>query len=250
MLVVVAVGFIAYRHYRNTASGTSGVSSTGSSAVDPNAIDPNTGLTYGAEEQAAQAGLGAGASTNGTGAGGVGGGMSIGDLEGLLQSLQGLGTTNYYYGGGGSGADQTPTNTTGPGAGTTSQVAPFSYASPVQQASPLASPSAPSPAPTGGSSGPSGTGSTGGYGPPTASAPFGTIGGFAQYPIIADIANIPPSQNVPPPDISLNQVGTAPVTNYPIYQFGTPTITVTNPTISANPTGGSANKKQGVYAIH
>lgn len=125
MPVALAIGaviiFLVYRHYQaNAASSTSGTSSS-SNAPDPNAVDPNTGLTYGAEEQAATAALGGTGTGNGTGAGGAGGGLSVGDLEGLLQSLQGFqGSTNYYYGGGGSGANLTPTNNQ-PGNGAGSQ---------------------------------------------------------------------------------------------------------------------------------
>jgi hypothetical protein len=117
--VLALAGFLVYRHFKTgSSSTTSGTSS--SSAPDPNAIDPNTGLTYGAEEQAGLGSIAAGPSTNGTGTGGVGGeGLSVGDLEGLLTALQGFGgTTNYYYGGGGSGVNQTPTNPTGAGNGT------------------------------------------------------------------------------------------------------------------------------------
>lgn len=117
ILIVAAVAYLGYRHYKNSsASGTSGVSSTGSSAVDPNAVDPQTGLTYGAEEQAALGAQAGQPSTNGTGADGVGGGgMSLGDLEGLLTALQGFGGTSYYYGSGSGFSDQTPTNPAGPG---------------------------------------------------------------------------------------------------------------------------------------
>lgn len=111
--IVAVLGFLVYRHFKNNTSSTA--NSSGSSAspasIDPNAIDPNTGLTYGAEEQAGLAQVGGAPSTNGTGTGGVGDGLSISDLESLIQSLEG------FHNGGGNGPilnPPTPTLVTPP----------------------------------------------------------------------------------------------------------------------------------------
>jgi hypothetical protein len=51
--LIIGVG--VYFLYERYSSGSSSTSSTAASAaLDPNAIDPNTGLTYGAEESAAE----------------------------------------------------------------------------------------------------------------------------------------------------------------------------------------------------
>lgn len=123
--IVAVVGFLLYRHYKGQTS-TSGLASTSTISPDPNSIDPNTGLTYGAEEAAATGSVGSGASTLGSTDSGAGstGGLQLSDLASLLSAFQGLGTTNYYYGGGANGAGDTPTNTTGAGNGSTSQASP------------------------------------------------------------------------------------------------------------------------------
>lgn len=121
---VVAIGaFIIYRHYKNTGLTSGSSTGVGGSTVDPNAVDPTTGLTYGAEQQAGLNALGGGGSPNGSGTGGVGGsGLSLSDLESLFSLIQGSSTpgtvTNNYYG--------TPTNPDNPGAGTTSPVSGLS----------------------------------------------------------------------------------------------------------------------------
>lgn len=234
--LVAVVGYLLYRRAKSsTASGTSGTSSaSGSSAVDPNAIDPNTGLTYGAEEQAAQAGLGAGASTNGSGSGGAGGGLSVGDLEGLIQSLQGLGATNYYYGGGGSGAAPTPTNTTGPGAGTTNQYVPspspavpnsLSAYTPPPPTSPVVqsavSSVAKSAIPTGGSAGPDVVNGQDVIANSAGLAITGTNQFGGAIPTVAPYTSLPATQTSP-------------------YTTGG----------TANKSGYSANVKQGVFSVH
>lgn len=146
LLGTALILFLLYRHYHTAAGATSGTSSS-TSAPDPNAVDPNTGLTYGAEEQAGLSQIAGPPSTNGTGVGGAGGGLSVGDLEGLLSSLQGLGATNYYYGAGVT--PPTPTNPSGPGNASINQTPPPAVAQQTQTAPASGQPSAPNtPTPT------------------------------------------------------------------------------------------------------
>jgi len=80
--------FLVYRHYKSNAiSSTSGTSGA-TNPPDPNAIDPNTGLTYGAEETAGLNAMNP-VGVNGTGMQGTAGsnGFSVGDLESLLQTM-------------------------------------------------------------------------------------------------------------------------------------------------------------------
>jgi hypothetical protein len=95
-LVIAAVGIglvVAYIIYRRSQSGSS--SSSGSSGtttspgVDPNAVDPATGLTYGEEEALAQQDTGA--ATGGAGSGGSTGGTPTGSAGGAFAGAQAIG---------------------------------------------------------------------------------------------------------------------------------------------------------------
>ena len=52
-LILGVVGYFAYERYSAGSSSSSGTAST-TGILDPNAVDPNTGLTYGQEEAAAE----------------------------------------------------------------------------------------------------------------------------------------------------------------------------------------------------
>ncbi len=69
----VIFGVAGYLYLRNRSASSSSSSSTSptASVLDPNAVDPNTGLTYGQEEQAAMANSGLSATAGGAGGGGT-----------------------------------------------------------------------------------------------------------------------------------------------------------------------------------
>lgn len=67
-LILGVVGYFAYERYSASSSSSSGTAST-TGILDPNAVDPNTGLTYGEEEQAALNNNAEAASGGGTGGG-------------------------------------------------------------------------------------------------------------------------------------------------------------------------------------
>jgi hypothetical protein len=81
----VAIYFL-YRYYSNSAATASSSSPT-SQVLDPNAIDPNTGLTYGQEESAA---LNAGAAAGVPGSGGGSTGSIDTTSQGIDSFDQGL----------------------------------------------------------------------------------------------------------------------------------------------------------------
>jgi hypothetical protein len=66
-VIGVAAIYFWYRYQQSGSSSTTAANTPTGSVLDPNAVDPNTGLTYGQEESAA---LGAGAAANAPGAGG------------------------------------------------------------------------------------------------------------------------------------------------------------------------------------
>lgn len=83
--------YLLYRYYSNSSSSSSNVVSA--STLDPNAVDPNTGLTYGQEESAA---LNANAasvagSTGGAGSGGLTESSAQGQVSSLSQELTDFG---------------------------------------------------------------------------------------------------------------------------------------------------------------
>lgn len=79
-LLVGGVAYVVYRRY--SAGSSSSTSATTASTLDPNSVDPNTGLTYGQEEQAA---LNANAASLGGGSA-LGGGTSESGAQGTLGS--------------------------------------------------------------------------------------------------------------------------------------------------------------------
>jgi hypothetical protein len=67
-LIFGVAGYFVYARYKENSAATS---SSSTSTLDPNSIDPNTGLTYGQEEDSALSGMatsggGGGSSSNGT----------------------------------------------------------------------------------------------------------------------------------------------------------------------------------------
>ena len=91
-LILGVGGYMFYRYYKSGSSTTTGSSPTGT-VLDPNAVDPNTGLTYGQEESAA---MNANATSPATGSlGSSGGGTDTGStsgpsLTGELNDLQAI----------------------------------------------------------------------------------------------------------------------------------------------------------------
>ena len=88
-------GYFFYRYYKSGSSSTPQASPTGT-VLDPNAIDPNTGLTYGQEESAAlnanatSPSAGGLAGSNGSGTGSLSGAGSLSDQLTNLQTIFGL----------------------------------------------------------------------------------------------------------------------------------------------------------------
>lgn len=106
-------GYFLYERYVSGGSASSTSSTTG--ILDPNAVDPNTGLTYGEEESAAENANAASAGGLGSGGGTVDTtpsesgltatgetGNEIQDLTGFLTALQGAG---FQYAPNGTGSD-------------------------------------------------------------------------------------------------------------------------------------------------
>lgn len=82
-------GLLLYRYYQNANAGSSsgsGINTTG--ILDPNAVDPNTGITYGEEEAAALNGQAANAATGG---GSLGGGTSESGAQGTVPATNEFG---------------------------------------------------------------------------------------------------------------------------------------------------------------
>lgn len=98
--LIIGVGvFFLYERYAGAAS-TSTTATDTSASLDPNAVDPNTGLTYGTEEQDAENSAAAGVSTPTEGSLGSSGGTTstgqtpddfdtdLNNMEGLLGFIQ------------------------------------------------------------------------------------------------------------------------------------------------------------------
>lgn len=221
LIVGVVVVYLVYRHYQANSVGSTSGSTSSSTAPDPNAIDPNTGLTYGAEEQAATNSMANSGVGGATGSGSTGASQEIGDLEGLLQAL---GAVGYNVGGGGSGPAPTPTNDQ-PGNGGGSIAPQFTFAPTVSYAAPAAAPAP----------GSSGDGGGGGAAPISAAGPSAaqvaaSINEEVGAPVIAaipntnqsiDLADIPPQLanlpivNLPPATVTGKDNGTGSVATTP-----------------------------------
>jgi hypothetical protein len=216
--LVAVVGYLAYRRFKSSSSSTPATTS-GSTGVDPNAASNDAGMG---------AGLGNTSTGTGTGDGGAGGGISLSDVEGLISAMQGLQPgTVYNYG-------------VQPGSGT--QFGGTGTAD----------------ATTGGSSG-----ATGGSGllqfAPVTGAPGSALASIQKLEGYGTTTKASPQQIVDTQQkaqnylsaISAGQSLGVSTTNVPTaapkpFNYSS----IPNPTITANKTGGSANKTQGIYAIH
>jgi hypothetical protein len=93
-LIAGVVAFYLYKRYTENQAATSSTISPTASVLDPNAIDPNTGLTYGQEENAAlqsSAISAPGSSSNGAYPTQSSLGQEVTDVTGLIQSLENAG---------------------------------------------------------------------------------------------------------------------------------------------------------------
>jgi hypothetical protein len=91
-IIFGVVGYYVYSRNRGSSTGSASANTVTPAVLDPNAIDPNTGLTYGAEEGAAlnaNAGLagGAGTGTVPTDSNLSTGTNELGDLESFLSQF-------------------------------------------------------------------------------------------------------------------------------------------------------------------
>lgn len=135
--LIIGVGvYFLYTRY-NSASNTSATAA--SSSLDPNAIDPNTGLTYGQEEQAAQQNLaptagnlgssGGGGTTTGTETGADSFDTNLTNLEGLLGFIQSV-DPNFGTGAGAAGGSGANGGGDGTNSGTGTNSPPLTGSTP------------------------------------------------------------------------------------------------------------------------
>ncbi len=134
--LVAGVGlYVLYRYYE-ASSSSAGNATTTTGILDPNAVDPNTGLTYGEEEEAAENANAAAQSSGGytspsdttTGTTGLATGETgdeVGDLTNFLTELSNAGFT---YNPSGSGSPTAPTPVAG---GSTPSSTPAANTAPV-----------------------------------------------------------------------------------------------------------------------